>query len=113
VNTGPFNFSNGATVVGATDSTARAVGTDSTGAGSTAKVEGTLGGYITDSHATAFDGTSAAITTSDTTEITGIHSAVIPEAVGGPSGGETVVVPVHVEMTPVAEVHVMPALPLP
>jgi hypothetical protein len=43
----------------------------------------------------------------------GIHSAVTPEVVAGPRRGETVVVPVHVEMTPLADVHVMPAMPLP
>jgi hypothetical protein len=122
VNTGPANFTSinggsfngvspGASVSYATDSTAKA-----DGAGSQAAVSGnptSTDGYITDSHAIDTNGTSTIVITSDTLEIMGIHSAVTPEVVSGPSGGETVVTPVHVEMTPLADVHVMPAMPLP
>jgi hypothetical protein len=103
-------FTAGASVLYATDSTATAAN-----AASIASVSGRgfIDSNITDSHAIDLNGTSTVVRTSDTLEIMGIHSAVTPEVVSGPSGAETVAVPVHVEMTPVVDVHVMPAMPLP
>jgi hypothetical protein len=129
INTGPATFTGvnggddnavtaGASVSYATGSTARAEG-----AGSMAAVSGNptiTDGYITDSHATDTNGTSAIVITSDTTETRGtvaldpgVHSAVTPDVVSGPSGGETVLLPVHAETTPLTDVHEMPPTPLP
>jgi hypothetical protein len=113
VNTGPATFTGvdgsddnaltaGGSVTYATHSTARAEG-----AGSMAAVSGTPETYITDSHATDTIGTSTVVITSDTSETNGTVTHLAVE------GGETVVMPVHAEMTPLADMHMMPAMPLP
>jgi hypothetical protein len=82
----------GASVIHATDSTAKAEG-----AGSVAVVEGSASSYITGSSAAETEGGTTGVTASDTHEMNGM---VVP----------------HVEMTPltdVHEMHIMPPTPLP